>query len=108
EIIEAEPYLPLTVPSLARRSHTSAHALQEGFRRHRDTSPMAYLREVRLCRAHQTLLESDPSTVTVASVASQWGFTNPGRFAAVHAARYGETPVTILHRSHSAMPSHDQ
>jgi len=76
EIIEAEPHLPWTVSSLARRSHTSARALQDGFRRHLDTSPIAYLREVRLRRAHQTLLESDPSRVTVASVAGQWGFSN--------------------------------
>jgi AraC-like DNA-binding protein len=100
EIIEAEPHLPLTVSSLARRSHTSARALQEGFRRHLDMSPIAYLRDVRLRRAHQTLLESDPSIVTVASVANQWGFTNLGRFAAVHAARYGETPVVTLRRSY--------
>jgi AraC-like DNA-binding protein len=59
---------------------------------------MAYLRDVRLSRAHQTLLESDPSTVTVASVAYRWGFTNLGRFAAAHAARYGESPLKTLRR----------
>jgi transcriptional regulator GlxA family with amidase domain len=52
-----------------------------------------------LRRAHQTLLESDPSTVTVASVAYDWGFTNLGRFAAAHAARYREPPVQTLRRS---------
>jgi transcriptional regulator GlxA family with amidase domain len=60
---------------------------------------MAYLREVRLRRAHQALLESDPSTATVASVAYRWGFTNLGRFAAAHAARYREPPVKTLRRS---------
>jgi transcriptional regulator GlxA family with amidase domain len=60
---------------------------------------MAYLREVRLRRAHQHLLDSDPSIVTVASVAYRWGFTNLGRFAAAHAARYSEPPVTTLRRT---------
>jgi transcriptional regulator GlxA family with amidase domain len=59
---------------------------------------MAYLRKVRLRRAHQTLLESDPSTTTVASVAYHWGFSNLGRFAAAHAARYREAPVETLRR----------
>jgi AraC-like DNA-binding protein len=99
EVIEGEAHLPLTLSSIAARSHISVRALQEGFRRHLDTSPMAYLREVRLRRAHQALLESDPSTATVASVAYRWGFTNLGRFAAAHAARYREPPVKTLRRS---------
>jgi AraC-like DNA-binding protein len=98
EIIEEEAHLPLTLSAIAARSHVSVRALQQGFRRYLDTSPMAYLRDVRLHRAHQTLLRSDPSTVTVASVAYQWGFTNLGRFAAAHAARYRETPTQTLRR----------
>jgi hypothetical protein len=45
------------------------------------------------------LIESDPATVTVASVASDWGFTNLGRFAAAHAARYREQPAKTLRRT---------
>jgi AraC-like DNA-binding protein len=98
QIIEEEAHLPLTLADIAARSHISVRTLQQGFQRHLGTSPMAYLREVRLRRAHQTLLRSDPSTVTVASVAYQWGFTNLGRFAAAHAARYRETPTETLRR----------
>jgi AraC-like DNA-binding protein len=98
DIIEAEAHLPLTLSSIAARSHVSVRSLQLGFQRHLEISPMAYLREVRLRRAHQCLLESDPSTVTVASVAYRWGFTNLGRFAAAHSARYGEPPVKTLRR----------
>lgn len=99
EIIEEEAHLPLTLSSIATRSHISVRTLQQGFQRHLGTSPMAYLREVRLRRAHQALLESDPTTVTVASVAYRWGFTNLGRFAAAHTARYREPPVRTLRRS---------
>lgn len=98
EIIEEEAHLPLTLTSIATRTHISVRTLQQGFQRHLDTSPMAYLREVRLRRAHQTLLRSDPSTVTVASVAYRWGFSNLGRFAAAHSARYRETPTETLRR----------
>jgi len=99
EIIEEEAHLPLTLSSIANRSYLSVRALQLGFQRHLGTSPMAYLRDVRLRRAHQALLESDPASVTVASVAYRWGFTNLGRFAAVHAARYREPPGKTLRRS---------
>jgi AraC-like DNA-binding protein len=99
EIMEAEPHLPLRVTSLAARSQVSARALQQGFQRHMGVSPMSYLRQVRLRRAHQDLLHSDPSLETVESIALRWGFTNPGRFAAAHAARYGENPAQTLRRS---------
>jgi AraC-like DNA-binding protein len=98
EVIEEEAHLPLTVSSIATRCHVSVRSLQQGFRRHTGMTPMTYLREVRLRRAHQTLLESDPSTSSVASVASHWGFTNLGRFAAAHTARYDETPAVTLRR----------
>jgi AraC-like DNA-binding protein len=104
DIIESEPHLPLTVGSLAAECHVSSRALQQGFVRHMGMSPMTYLRQVRLKRAHHELLESDPSVETVASIAKRWGYTNPGRFAAVHAARYGETPAATLRRSGRAFP----
>jgi AraC-like DNA-binding protein len=99
EVIEAEAHLPLTVSVIASRCHASVRSLQQGFRRHLNMSPMAYLREVRLRRAHQNLLEADPTTTSVATIAYQWGFTNLGRFAAAHTARYDEPPAATLRRS---------
>jgi AraC-like DNA-binding protein len=104
DIIEAEAHLPLTVSALAARTHVSARSLQQGFRSHLDASPMEYLRQVRLRRAHQTLLDSDPSSLTVASIAYRWGFTNPGRFAAAHTERYGESPSETLRRNKFRAP----
>jgi AraC-like DNA-binding protein len=98
EIIEDEASSPLTVSSIAARCHVSVRSLQQDFRRYMGTSPMAYLREVRLRRAHQSLLESDPSVTSVATVAYHWGFTNLGRFAAAHTARYDEPPAATLRR----------
>jgi transcriptional regulator GlxA family with amidase domain len=98
EVIEAEAHLPLTVSAIAGRCHVSVRSLQQDFRRYLGTSPMAYLREVRLRRAHQSLLQSDPSMTSVGSVAHSWGFTNLGRFAAAHEARYNEPPAVTLRR----------
>lgn len=101
EYIEQEAHSPLTLSSIASHSHLSVRTLQYGFRRYLETSPMAYLREVRLRRTHQTLLEADPSVVTVAAVASRWGFANLGRFAATYSARYHEKPAETLRRNAS-------
>jgi AraC-like DNA-binding protein len=98
EVIESEAHQPLTVSALAERSYVSVRSLQQGFRAHIGTTPMAYLRQVRLRRAHHDLRDSDPSIDTVASVAFRWGFTNLGRFAAAYAAQYGENPAVTLRR----------
>lgn len=99
EIIEAQAHQPLTLSYLAAQSCVSTRTLQDGFRRHMGMSPMAYLRQVRLRYAHQDLLEADASVDTVTSIAQRWGYSNYGRFAAAHAARYGEAPSNTLRRS---------
>jgi len=61
---------------------------------------MVYLRQVRLRRADADLRAAAGAGVgagrSVASIASRWGFTNFGRFAAAYRARYGRTPSETL------------
>ncbi|MFD0385941.1 helix-turn-helix transcriptional regulator [Streptomyces stramineus] len=72
-------------------------ALQEAFRRHLGTTPLGYLREVRLGRAHRDLaVGRGNAAVTVAQVAYRWGFGNLGRFAASYQQRYGHAPSRTL------------
>jgi AraC-like DNA-binding protein len=97
DIIEAGPHLPLTTARLAMQCHVSVRTLQEGFRRHLGMSPMAYVREVRLRRAHRDLRSADPAHTTVAAIAHRWGFTHLGRFAAAHKMMFGKTPLQVLH-----------
>jgi AraC-like DNA-binding protein len=96
DLIEAGPHLPLTTSTLAKQCHVSARTLQEGFRRHLGMSPMAYLRVVRLRRAHRDLRSADPSHSSVASIAHRWGFTHLSHFAAAHQTMFGETPLQAL------------
>jgi AraC-like DNA-binding protein len=103
DLLEAEPELPWTVVDLARRVGLSTRALQYGFAAQAGRSPMAYLRQVRLQRADADLraaagppLAAGPG---VASIASRWGFTNFGRFAAAYRARYGCSPSETLHQA---------
>lgn len=96
EVMSDRAAEPLTVDDVARATGVSVRGLQSAFRRHLDTTPMEFLRGVRLERAHAELVGADPSTTTVAQVAHRWGFTHVGRFAAHHRARYGSSPSESL------------
>lgn len=98
ELCERSPELPADVESLARTVGTSVRSLQEAFRRDLQTTPMRFVREVRLRRAHDVLVTAEPGTVTVSGVAADWGFTNLGRFSERYQARFGELPHETLRR----------
>lgn len=98
DAIRDEPERPFSVGELAGIAGISVRSLQEGFRRHVGMSPMAYLQQVRLEHAHETLCREDPSRVTVAAVAHRWGFAHLGRFARVYRSRYGRSPSDTLRR----------
>ena len=90
EVIHADPGYPHTAATLARLSGVSVRTLQEAFRRHVGTSPMSYVRRVRLARVHEDLREG--RAATVADAAHRWGFLHLGRFAAAYQTRYGVSP----------------
>ncbi|PZF57240.1 hypothetical protein DEJ23_06995 [Curtobacterium sp. MCSS17_008] len=96
--LHANPHLPMTVADVAAVADLSIRALQDSFQRVFDTTPMAYLRDVRLTRVRDELLQLDPAATTVAEVARRWGFTHLGRFSGLYLARYGEYPKDTLRR----------
>lgn len=91
ELLEGSPEVPWTIERLAQQLNISARALQAGFRAELGTTPLRYLREQRLKRAHQQLL-SPPADSSVSSIATRWGFTHLGRFAQLYHASYGVLP----------------
>ncbi|WP_223163764.1 helix-turn-helix domain-containing protein [Nocardioides humilatus] len=95
---DAHPDADLGVADIARACHVSVRTLQAAFRRHLDTTPMAYLRRVRLDRVRRDLTASDPSVATVAAVAARWGFADASRFSAQYRATFGESPGATLKR----------
>lgn len=94
--VHAAPLDFATVGDLAAAAGLSVRALQDGFRRHVGTSPMTYLRQVRLQKVHEALLAADPSTATATSIAHSWGFAHYGRFVADYRARFGISPTRSL------------
>jgi AraC-like DNA-binding protein len=95
--IDANAHRPLQLNEIAQAAGTSVRALQYGFRQHLDTTPLGYLRRVRLELARQDLEAADPTQgATVAEVATRWGFPNAGRFAAAYRSAFGVTPRQSL------------
>jgi AraC-like DNA-binding protein len=90
----------IDLDDLVEVAGVSARALQMGFRRFRNTTPMAYLRAVRLELARVELARARRSSGSVASIAQLCGFGHLGRFAADYKARFGESPSqTVLRGS---------
>jgi transcriptional regulator GlxA family with amidase domain len=96
DIIESSPQSPLTLSLLADRCGVSPRTLQKSFQLHLGMSPMEYVRDVRLRRAHEELRAADPFADSVAAVARRWGFAHVGRFAAAHEAKFGQKPLRTL------------
>jgi AraC-like DNA-binding protein len=87
----------LTVADIAAASRIGSRALQQAFRRHRGTTPINYLRDLRFERAHQDLKTADPTLGdTVAAIATRWGFTHLSHFSAGYRRRFGCTPRETL------------
>jgi len=98
ELLRASPEHAWTVSELARDVNVSVRSLQEGFRRAMSTTPMTYLREVRMEQIYKDLSEAEPGTVTVTEVAARWGICHAGRFAASYRRRYSEKPSDTMRR----------
>jgi len=90
---------PLTVSELAAFAGVGSSALFAGFREFRNTSPMAYLKSVRLQRVHEDLNRASASRDTVTKIAMRWGFVHLGHFTAGYKRKFGESPSETLARS---------
>ncbi|MDO8381805.1 MAG: AraC family transcriptional regulator [Microbacterium sp.] len=101
ELMRNDLSRPWSTSELAAEVAVSGRSLQEGFRRSLDTSPMAYLRRLRLEKVHEELARSEFANVT--EVATRWGFTHLGRFAAAYRSEYAERPSDTV-RSARAEP----
>jgi AraC-like DNA-binding protein len=97
--IETNPDLDISIADIARAAYVTPRAIQIAFRRQLGTTPLAFLRQVRLEHARQQLKDATPGDgTTVTRTAIDWGFANPGRFAEHYRAAYGELPSHTLAR----------
>ncbi|WP_433574364.1 helix-turn-helix transcriptional regulator [Nocardia brasiliensis] len=85
------------IADIAAAGFVSVRSMQLAFQQELHTTPMAYLRGLRLRGAHQELDRCVPADgATVTGIAIGWGFANSGRFAASYRRIYGRSPHTTL------------
>lgn len=96
--IEEHAHEPISIVDMAEFAGVSSRSLFTGFRRYRNTSPMYYLKEVRLRFVHEELQRQSSGTVTVTTVAFRWGFSHLGHFTTDYKRRFGESPSQTLSR----------
>ncbi|WP_110207303.1 AraC family transcriptional regulator [Nocardioides daejeonensis] len=87
-----------TLTEVADAVGVSVRALTLAFRRYRDQSPIAFLRDLRMEGVRADLLAADPGS-TVSSVIAGWGYVNHGVFARSYEQRFGELPSATLGRA---------
>lgn len=94
--IDEHAHEDITSAEIAAAAGVTVRAVQLAFHRHLDTTPLGYLRRVRLHYAHRQLATADPQHESVTAVAYRWGFANSSRFAAYYRHVYGVLPSHTL------------
>jgi AraC-like DNA-binding protein len=88
---------PLALHDVAAAAGCSVRSLQLAFRNFRDTTPLLAIRYARLEAARDALRSGDAGD-TITGIAHRFGFANPGRFARLYKAAFGESPGEIRRR----------
>jgi transcriptional regulator GlxA family with amidase domain len=94
--IEENADADIGLEDIAAAVNVSPRSVQYAFRRNLGTTPLEYLRRVRLDRAHHDLKAADPTNDTVTAIAGRWGFSHAGRFSLAYKATFGTAPSDTL------------
>jgi AraC-like DNA-binding protein len=96
EYMDANATNDISLADIAETIHVTPRAVQYMFRRHLDSTPLQYLRRIRLHYAHLELSAADRRHDTVTEIAARWGFAHTGRFAVLYRQTYGQSPHETL------------
>jgi AraC-like DNA-binding protein len=98
-LIDAHPERALRLEDLCRIAGARPRTVEYGFRELLDTTPMRYIRGVRLDRVRRQLLRAGRGDCSISMIARRWGFVHMGQFDAHYRMLYGETPSMTRARS---------
>jgi len=85
----------INVPSaidLCQRLQVSRRTVQNSFRSVAETTPLNYLRSVRLNGVRRTLMSTRASELSIGDAAAQWGFYHLSHFAAEYQELFAQLP----------------
>jgi len=92
---------PVDLPTLAGIAGVHVRTLEMHFKLFLGTTPLGWVRRMRLARARQELLRPEPDA-TVTGIALANGFGQMGRFAAQYRSAFRELPSTTIRRARRA------
>lgn len=96
QYLEERASEPITICDIAEYVGVSTRSLYNGFQKYRNMSPMHMLKEIRLNRVREQLMQSQSGQTTVTAAAYQWGFGHLGHFTTDYKRRFGECPSDTL------------
>jgi AraC family ethanolamine operon transcriptional activator len=94
---------PISVRQLAGAVGVSPRTLEYAFREYLGTTPLNFMRRCRLSGALRDLRVATSESNTVTEVATNWGFTDLGRFAAAYKQLFGSYPSQTLKDERSSI-----
>jgi AraC family ethanolamine operon transcriptional activator len=92
DYVDAAGGRPVHISEICSALKVSRRSLHRAFSDTFGVGPVAYLRRRRLSAVRSVLSRSDPATISIGDVAFEYGFPEPGRFAAYYRALFGESP----------------
>jgi AraC-like DNA-binding protein len=96
--LEAHASEPIDLEKVATETGHSIWSIYRAFRRHRDYTPMEFLRRIRMRMVRERLLQARRDE-SVTNAALHCGFSHLGRFAVEYKRRFGESPSRTLERA---------
>jgi AraC family ethanolamine operon transcriptional activator len=90
--VDAADGRPVHISEICSTLKVSRRSLHRAFAGSLGVGPVAYLRRRRLSAIRSVLNRSDPATISIGDLAFEYGFPEPGRFAAYYRAHFGERP----------------
>src|SRR6185503_10522273 len=90
DFIQAHADGAIGLADIAEAACISVSSLLRHFQAHVGMSPYAFLRTVRLERAHEELTRGAPDDIR--DIALRWGFQNASKFSRAYHEQFGERP----------------
>ena len=103
--IETHLRSSIGLADLCAAAGVCTRALEYGFHDFYDLGPMAYVRNLRLCRVRHELQAPARDGDSVSSAARRWSFTHMGQFSHDYRVLFGEMPSATLARGRGTPPT---
>lgn len=90
---------PISIEEVCQHLRASRRTVQNSFQSVAQTTPLHYLRSIRLNAVRRQLLSTRGSHAGVGEIATSWGFAHLGHFAAQYKQLFGESPSATGRRA---------